>query len=565
MFRLRILSALFTLIIFVSGLISCSSSDKPQSKSTKNQIAIGIAADLDYLNPLLIQLSLSREICNLIFPTLVKPYFDENSGDLKYDPRLAKSWEFSEKGERVTFHLRPDAVWQDSTPITSHDLKFSYQLYANPKVASTRQDYVKDLLLTPTGEVDFENAVQTPNDTTLILTFQKPMAESIILDHFYDLMPVAKHIFEKYNPEEIRQKSSEIPILAGGPYKVLRWNRQQELILESNTLSKLPHPGKIERLSFLVIPEYTTRLTLLKTGKIDVLMSAGGINPKDMDQLLAENPNLTIKSVQNRNFDSIVWLCIDGDVFRKTGKIVPNPLFGDKRARQAMTYAIDREAIVDGFMGHEHATIVNTSLSPAYTGILDTTLHNYEYNPEKASALLKEAGWEIGPDGVLQKGDQKFEFNLVAPTGNARRNYAATIVQNNLKEIGVKCNIQFAETVIFVQNQNEYRYPAAMSGLSAETLPFQLIIWGSDFEHSPFNSSAFQNKRLDEVISKLNYPLPDEEAKKLWKEYQQILHQEQPRTFLYYFDELEGFSKAIKNVEVNMLAVLYNAYDWELN
>ncbi len=557
--------AVFFLLIFsLTHVFSCKS-DKSPSQINQNRIAIGIAADLDYLNPLLIQLSLSREICNLIFPTLVKPYFDEESGELKYNPSLAKSWEFSEKGDQVTFNLRSDALWQDGKSITSSDLKFSYTLYANPKVASTRQHYVNDLLQNGIGEIDFERAVQTPNDSTLILTFQNPMAENIVLDHFYDLMPVAKHIFESYSPEEIRQKSSEIPIVGGGPYKVVRWKRQQELVLESNKTSTLPYGGKINRLSFLVIPEYTTRLTLFKTGKIDVLMSAGGINPKDVDQLLTQNPNLSIKSVQNRNFDSIVWLMIDGDAFRTTGKIQPNALFGDKRVRQAMTYAINRSAIVDGFMGTAHATIVNTSLSPAYTRIMDTSLHNYDYNPQKASQLLKEAGWEIGSDGVLQNNGRRFEFDLVAPTGNARRNYAATIVQENLKDLGIVCNIQFAETVVFVKNQNNYNYDAAMSGLSAETLPFQLIIWGSDFVRSPFNSSAFQHKQLDDVIAKLNKPLPDEESIKLWHQYQQIIHEWQPRTFLYYFDELEGFNKRIKNVDVNMLAVLYNAYDWELN
>ncbi len=554
------------LIVFILGYtgLGCKTDSSP-TIAPKNQIALGIAADLDYLNPLLIQLSLSREICNLIFPTLVRPYFDSASGELKYQPRLAKKWEFSGEGDQVVFHLRSDAKWQDGKPITSHDLKFSYELYANPKVASTRQHYVMDLLKDDSGNVDFERAVQTPNDTTLILTFENPMAHNIILDHFYDLMPVARHIFERYNPEEIRQKSAEIPIVGGGPYKVLKWQRQQELVLESNPTSVLPYGGKIEKLSFLIIPEYTTRLTLLKTGKIDVLMSAGGINPKDSDQLLQENPNLTIKSVQNRNFDSIVWLMIDGEAFRKNGQIRPNPLFGDKRVRQAMTHAIDREAIVEGFMGREHATIVNTSLSPAYTKILDTTLHPYSYNPEIAAELLSQAGWQIGSGGLLEKNGQPFEFDLVAPTGNARRNYACTIVQQNLKELGITCNIKFAETVIFVQNQNEYRYKAAMSGLSAETLPFQLIIWGSDFVRSPFNSSAFQHQRLDEVIAKLNTPLENSESTKLWHEYQKILHEEQPRTFLYYFDELEGFNKRIKNVEVNMLAVLYNAFDWELN
>ncbi|NTW50925.1 MAG: ABC transporter substrate-binding protein, partial [Chlorobiales bacterium] len=513
---------------------------------------------------LLINLSISREVCTLIFPTLVRPKFNETTGELSYAPSLAQRWEFSEDGKNATFFLRSNAVWEDGKPITSADLKFSYQLYANPSVASTRQHYVADLKKNASGEIDFETAIETPNDTTLILHFNKPLAPNIILDHFYDLMPVAKHIFEKIDPKELRSRAAEIPIVGGGPYKVAKWSRQQELVLEANSSSKLPHPGKTEKLIFRIIPEYTTRLTLLKTGQIDVMMSAGGINPKDADAVLQGNPNLVIRPVRNRSFDSIVWLNIDGDAYREKGEIKPNFFFGDKRIRQAMTYAINREAIVDGFMGAEHATIVNTSISPAYTAVIDTTLDPYAYNPDKARDLLKACGWSAGPDGILQKDGKKFSFTLVAPTGNARRNYAATIVQQNLKDLGIECKLEFAETVVFVKSQNEYRYDAALSGLSAETLPFQLIIWGSDFTKSTFNSSAFQNKRLDEVIAQLGTALPKDETLRYWHEYQQILHDEQPRTFLYYFDELEGFSKRIQNADVSMLAVLLNAYEWEL-
>ena len=239
-------------------------------------------------------------------------------------------------------------------------------------------------------------------------------------------------------------------------------------------------------------------------------------------------------------------------------------LFGDKAVRQALTLAIDRQSIIDGFMGPQHATIVNTSLSPAYREIADTSLDPYQYNPQRASALLREAGWSPGPDGILQKNGKKFSFELAAPVGNPRRNYAATIVQQNLREIGIECRLKFDESLIFNKNQNEFRYDAALSGLAAETLPFQLIIWGSDFASRPFNSSAFQNRELDAVIAELSGPLAGERKQALWKTYQKILHEEQPRTFLYYYDELEGFNRRIRNADVNLISALYNAYDWNV-
>jgi len=303
---------------------------------------------------------------------------------------------------------------------------------------------------------------------------------------------------------------------------------------------------------------------MLKSGQIDAMISAGGINPKDIKELTRTTPSIVIKPVKNRYFDSVVWLNIDGDIYRKNGQILPNPLFGSKLVRQALTLAIDRQSIIDGFMGPEHATIVNTSLSPAYKEITDPSLVPYNYNPKKALALLQEAGWKLGQDGILQKNGKKFSFELAAPVGNPRRNYAATIIQQNLREIGIDCHLKFDESLIFLKNQNEFRYNAALSGMAAETLPFQLIIWGSDFAKHTFNSSAFQSQDLDNIIAELNHPLPEDKRLALWKNYQKILHDEQPRTFLYYYDELEGFNRRIKNPDVNLISTLYNAFEWSI-
>lgn len=557
-------TSLFTIITLLLTILLGGCGPKTSDTTRDKTIVVAVSADFDHLNPLLIQLSLSRELCTMIYPTLLRPTFDKQHGAIIYKPGAAKSWEFSPDGRNVTFHLKNDAVWEDGKPLTSKDFSFSYRLYADPNVASSRQDYLYDLLLKPDGSVDFDKAVETPDDKTLVLHFNKPMAESIVLDHFNDLMPVAEHLFRDIKPEQIRQQAATLPIVGAGPFKVKEWQRQSKLVLESNPTSVLPHPAASPTLTFMVVPEYTTRLAMLKSGQIDALVSAGGINPKDAAELAKSNPEIAIIPVADRYFDSVVWLNIDGAAWRNGKTVKPNRFFGDRRVRQAMTYAIDRQAIIDGFMGPKHATIVNTTLSPAYTSIIDKALPSYAYDPDKALALLKEAGWTPGPDGILQKNGMKFSFELAAPTGNPRRNYAATIIQQNLREIGIDCKLKFDETLMFNKNQNEYRYEAALSGLAAETLPFQLVIWGSDFEKKPFNSSAFQNAELDRVVAKLTGPLPKAEQLKLWKEYQQILANEQPRTFLYYYDELEGFSPRVQNVKLSLLYTLGNMYDWKV-
>ncbi|TCD48591.1 ABC transporter substrate-binding protein [Chlorobium sp. N1] len=557
----RILTALLAMLLLQGALTSCRQNN---DAARRESVIAAVSADFDYLNPLLIQLSLSREACTLIYPSLVKPSYDGKKGEITFLPSAAERWEFSPDGRSATFHLKTDAVWEDGEKLTSDDFRFSYGLYANPAVASTRQHYLGDLLLKEDGTPDIERAVQTPDDSTLVLRFRRPLSPAIILDHFNDLMPVAEHLFRNYRPEEIRSRAAEIPVVGAGPYRVARWDRQQKLVLESSSTSTLPHPAATRQLIFLIVPEYTTRLAMLRSGQVDAMLSAGGINPKDVADLERTAEGVVIRPVKDRYFDSIVWLNIDGAAWRERHAVEPNPLFGDRRVRRALTLSIDRQSIIDGFMGPDHAEIVNTSLSPAYRHIADTSLDPYAYDPRKASELLASAGWTPGPDGILQKDGLRFSFELAAPVGNPRRNYAATIIQQNLRDIGIECRLRFDESLIFLKNQNEFRYEAALSGLAAETLPFQLIIWGSDFEKRPFNSSAFQSERLDRVIEALSGPTSPARELALWREYQQILHDEQPRTFLYYYDELEGFSRRVEHADVNLISTLWNAYDWTL-
>uniref|UniRef100_Q3ATJ8 Peptide ABC transporter, periplasmic peptide-binding protein, putative n=1 Tax=Chlorobium chlorochromatii (strain CaD3) TaxID=340177 RepID=Q3ATJ8_CHLCH len=548
------------LLLVVSTLYGCH---QQRAEEQHQQVVTAISADFDYLNPLLIQFAMSREMCKLLYPSLVRPAYDSAQGTIRFLPNAAKQWKFSPDGKGVTFHLNRNARWEDGVPVTSHDFKFSYALYKNPAVASTRQHYLNDLPLLPDGSPDVERAVETPNDSTLVIHFSNAMAEEIVLDHLNDLMPVARHRFKDFRPEEIRQRAAELPLLSAGPFRVKEWKRQERLVLEPNPTSALPHPATLKSMVFMVVPEYTTRLAMLKAGQIDAMLSAGGINPKDVPELHRSAPNVVIRPVQHRYFDSIVWLNIDGECYRTRKQIAPHPLFGDKRVRQALTLAIDRQSIIDGFMGPDHATIVNTSLSPAYRTLADSSLDAYAYNPRRASMLLRQAGWLPGANGILQKNGKPFSFELAAPTGNPRRNYAATIIQQNLRAIGIDCRLRFDEGLIFNRNQNEFRYDAALSGMAAETLPFQLIIWGSNFAERPFNSAAFQNRELDEVIAQLSKPNSPTRKRAFWQRYQQILHEEQPRTFLYYYDELEGFNKRIRNAEVNMLSTLYNLHEWQ--
>ncbi|NTW48596.1 MAG: ABC transporter substrate-binding protein [Chlorobiales bacterium] len=537
-------------------------------------VVLANIGDADYLNPVIGTSVTTSEVYGAMYPGLLKGTFDTTAGLLKYEAAtpnpagksgysgapIATSWKISDDHKSVTYTLRNDVKWNDGTPITSADFKFSYKLYGDTSIASVRQQHLAELIGADKGQVDFDKAILTPNDTTLIFSFYKPVSEALALFHT-GLTPVPKHIWEKVPVKEFRQSEYNFNPVGCGPFKLEKWTKQQEIVLASNPKCNMPHPGKIQRVVFRVIPDYTVRVGQLQTGAVDVVQN---VKPEDLQNLTKTNPNIEVKTVGLRVYDYVGWMNIDQKLYSEKGIVKPHPLFGSRNVRKALTYAIDRQSIIDGFLG-KYGVMCNTDISPTLKWAYNDTLKPYLHDQQKAVELLEAEGWKIGPDGIRQKDGKKFSFTLYTNSGNNRRNYASTIIQQNLKEIGIECKIEAQESNVFFENLRTRKLDAFLAGWSIGLEIDPLDVWGSNLEKSRFNNSCYQNKRVDELCNLAKAKLNTTDAAPYWKEYQRILHDDQPYTFLYWMKETSGFNKRIQGEEVNILGALYNMDEWTLN
>ncbi len=541
-------------------------------------LVIGMLGDADYLNPVIGASLTSSEITGLIYPGLLQGEFDTKTGLLNYlalekrlrpssgnpdekSPKaaLAKTWTMSPDNRSITYILRDDAKWADGQPITSRDFKFAYKLYGNPVIASPRQQFLAELVGADKGQVDFDRAIETPDDTTLIFHFYKPVPEHLALFHT-SLTPLPEHLWKNVKPEEFRESKLNQQPVGAGPYRLADWSKQQSLTLSSSVSCNLPKPGNIKRIIYRVIPDYTVRLAQLQTGDVDVVEN---IKPEDFAAVQKANPNVDIKTIGLRVYDYVGWQNIDGDYYNQTGKIRPNPLFGDPVVRRALTMAIDRQSIIDGYLG-EYGVLAKTDISPSLKWAYDDSIKPYGYDPAQAVKLLEAAGWMPGPDGIRQKNGRKFSFVLYTNAGNARRNYACTIIQQNLREIGIDCKIEMQESNVFFQNLQERKLGAWMAGWSIGLEIDPLDVWGSDLKKSRFNFPGFINPRIGQLCELAKNKMRTEDARPYWIEYQKILHEQQPITFLYWIRETQGFSKRIQGAKLNISGTFYNIDDWTL-
>lgn len=565
---------------FLVVLAGCSG-QKPAAGGSPGDstLVIAMLGDANYLNPVIGASVTSGNVYGLLYPGLLQSEFDTTSGLLNFvalerklreeapqsqqdKPRgaLARTWKMSDDNRSITYTLRNDARWNDGVPITSHDFKFTYTLYGHPVIASPRQQFLAELVGADKGEIDFDRAIQTPDDTTLVFNFYKRIPESLALFHT-SLTPLPKHKWENVPPEEFRHSPLNHKPLGAGPYVLQDWLKQQQIVLASNPLCNLPKPGNIPRIMFRVVPDYTVRLAQLQTGAVDVVEN---IRPEDFDGLERSKTGVEIKAVGLRVYDYVGWSNIDQEAYHGDGTIQPHPLFGSAKVRRALTLAVDRQSILDGYLG-EYGVIASTDISPSLKWAYNDKVIPYPYDPAEAVRLLEEEGWMPGPDGIREKNGRKFSFVLYTNAGNARRNFASVIIQQNLREIGIDCQLDVQESNVFFENLRLRRIDAWMAGWSIGLEIDPLDSWGSDLEKSRFNFTGYRNPRIDELCELAKSELNLQDARPYWMEYQEILHRDQPTTFLYWIKEAQGFSRRIKGEELNILSTFYNIDDWTLS
>jgi peptide/nickel transport system substrate-binding protein len=500
----------------------------------------------------------------MIYPKLMQETFDTTRGLLTYQPLFATRWEVRNNNREIVFTLRRDVKWTDGQPVTARDWLFSYELYADSVIASVRQNFISEnFLQEKDGTVNLKKAVEIPNDSTLIVRFRKPMPVDLMCK-YTNLPFIAEHIWKDVKREEFRKSEfnrNPEKLIGCGPYKVEKWVPNSECVLVANKSCNLPAPPKIERIVNRVVQESTTRLTMLRTGEADVVQ---GIPPEEAEKMREENPNVQIVRRGQVVFLYIGWMNIDPVLYKQSKKVQPHPLFGSKKVRQALTYAINRQEFLDGFL-RGYGEVGATDVVPLCYWAKDPELKPYPYDIEKAKSLLAEEGWKKGSDGILEKNGRKFSFKLTVNKGNKGREFLAVLIQKNLKEVGIDCQIETMESNVMSEKMRNRELDAFIAGFIVappDVDPSEIRL--SDLERTPYNFTGFQNKRVDELINLAKAELQILNTAKYWKEYQRIIYDEQPETIVTWGSPLVGVSKRIKKAVITPVANFDRIWEWEM-
>lgn len=568
-------------LIFACSVVACKKKDasekteNPQNVALANTLILSERSDVDNFNPIISQTVPGGNAISMLYPGAILPQFDTAKGYLVFEPSVAKSWTISPDNKSITYNLRGDVKWTDGTPITSHDFKFSYQLYGDTAIASARQDHLEHFVKKLSKkvksaekkgafeeEVDLDRAILTPNDTTLIFNFDKPIAKHVI-EYQTSLPPVPKHIWEKVPPKDFRASDlNRKPTVTCGAFVFKDWKPQQEFTVVSNPKYNLPAPAVIPTVTTRIVPEYTTLLTQLKTGAIDVLEA---LKPEDAIKLEKENPEIEIKQVKYRSYSYLMLSNIDCEAYQNGKQIKPHPLFGTKKTRLAIAMAIDREKVLDGYYYGKYAELMTSPISPAFKWAYNSDLKPYPYDPKRAKELLAEDGWKIGSDGILERNGKKFSFTMFNSKGGTAGEYMAPIIQSSLKELGIECKIEVIEFNEFIKRGRNHAMDASLNALNVGLEIDLLPAFGSNLDKAAFNASGYVNPRIDELNELGQTKLNREDAAPYWKEFQKIIYDDVPFVPMFWSNRIIGFNKRVLNETPDILSPYINLDKWSLS
>jgi peptide/nickel transport system substrate-binding protein len=291
-----------------------------------------------------------------------------------------------------------------------------------------------------------------------------------------------------------------------------------------------------------------------------------GLRKEDADMLSTAASAVRIVSTPGRDYDFIGWNNIDPGLFGSSdGKTIrPHRLFGNRNVRRALTMAINRAEMVRAYLG-QHGQEAIGGVSPLFTWAFNDTLKPLPFDREEAKRLLDGEGWrDADGDGTRERRGIRFAFALTLASGNQLRNVIAAGIQQQLKEVGIEMEIKQVERGTFWEEVTARKYDAWLAGFS---VPLQLQLddlWGSDLQKYPFNLTGFRNARVDQILASARSLADETDGAGLWKEFQAIVHDEQPCTFLFWINNIVGVNQRVKGTTVGVLGTSHRAWEWHV-
>ncbi len=515
---------LLSFVLSSTLLAACSATDPSSSgggegageTDTDAVLNVALGSDVDLLDPHMFRTDAAYVITANVYAPLLRQKYEDVDGALQgtdeYEGALAESWEINEDGTEAVFKLRNDAEFADGTPVTSADVKYTFER------AMLGPGYITALL--PFVGIDKPEQIETPDDHTVVLrpTFKSPLFERFMTFQVFGAINSQEAEKHATKDDPWATQWMEDNVTSSNAYDVTEVARGRESMLEPNPNYWAADEVKNGGMRLRVVPDPDQRVLLLRSGDVDIVDS---IPPRLISQL-EDDPALNVFRLPSSR---ITYLGMNN-------KIEP---FDDVRVRQAISYAIPYQDIIDKVQ-YGYASMAKGPVPPAMSSSAGEELWPYETNLEKAKELLAESG------------ETDLSTELVVRQAIPQDAEAAVFIQDALREIGIDVQIERLPDAAYFQRLNEHSLPMFLH---------DWFSWGEDpFFQMGFllksgqftNYADYSNPEFDALLEEGTFELDLEQRAELSRQAQEIAIEEAPWAFLYSADYIVAARKGVTGV-----------------
>jgi peptide/nickel transport system substrate-binding protein len=522
------------LLLIGAVVLSWSSADAGRKKDGRpdgGTLSYGEYGRPATLDPITSNEMISLRITELVFNGLVG--INEKQ---EIVPELAARWEQSKDGRTYTFSLRKDVTWhardgEEPRLFTADDVIFTYKIMMHPRT------------ITPLKvRYEFIDTVEKIDDTTVRFTLKRPILNALAKFSF--------KIIPRHGPANPNFLTREDPFVQNpigtGPYVLKNITADREIILVANDnyFKGRPHLDKFISKPFA---DQNIMTQALMFNAIDMIVL---VNPRDIPEVQGD-----------KRFILQPYNALSYSFF---GYNMRNPLLADKRVRQAFTYAVNRQEMLDSFFNGQ-GTIISGPFAPG-SWAYNLEVQPFPFNPEKARSLLGEAGFTPGPDGIMQKNGKKLALVLKVPIEKESEAVKRVVLsfRNYLKNIGVDIQVAFKEWQawkedVFLEHDFDIVFASWVFDDSADISSLyhsgEIGAWKNNF-------IGYSNPEVDGLINESKLTLDHEKRRTINRKLHAILGDENPYTYLWTLTNYAGYHNKVRRVAIHPYKFFSFADEW---
>jgi peptide/nickel transport system substrate-binding protein len=530
------------LALYVS-VVACGGEPPLNRSRTAGTLIIVTTADAGSLFPPLVRSTVARQVTEQIYDYLADVGNGMNTiGDRGFAPRLAKSWGWSRDSLAIRFRIDSAARWHDGVPVRSDDVSFTFKIYTDAAVASSTGSQLKNI-----------DSITTPDSLTAVFWFHKRYSLQFF-DASSQMQILPRHILGGIRMESLANATDTLKPIGSGRFRFVRWVRGSSLELGPD-VTNYRGPPKLGRVIWSVTPSAVVASARLFAGDADLYDVLRRENVAD----IASHPQIRIVTLPSTDY---VFLQFNLRDPKRRNR--PHWLFASRELRRALSMGVNRAALVRNVFD----TLAVPGIGPTIRAFptTDLNLPQLPYDPQTAERMLDSLGWrDSNRDGIRERNGRQLRFTLIVPSTSLNRLRMGVLLQEQLRKIGVRVDLDEMEFATFQARQQARDFDANLANWHLGASPGSIReIWGSQAARDAggINYGSYINPKFDAYVDSAIATTDSAANRRYYNFAYRIAIEDAPAIWLYEPRTVIGIHRRIKTGPMRPDAWWTSLGDW---